>query len=777
MPWPSSATDWYNFGFRVIPLEGKSTVFKWPSWLSGLSHEVVATHWQRHPFHGVGMITTPDVYMLDADTPQALATVRAIEAATGIYSNMVVKTKNGYHFWYRRAPGTHAHVASFNTEKFPGNVDIRTSRGPGENGNGMAVLPTPGSGRELLSCPEHANQLVEVDQAFLDMVQTFNGRPLVRPYDPVTRSQPTCTTAEDEVAELLAWCDPECAREDWIKIGMALHHWDNGGEAGRGRWHDWSLPGSTYDADTLDGQYDRFDSSKPGGVTKASIAHYAEQSGANLTAIANKYRPGFDVSSAFTTGDAADGIATRIKFGLDKIMGASVEVHAGVIRNILAASFWSPKLKQMMFLSGNELLQFSRADVGRQMTEVFGPVFSGVDSDTREDCFKETWRIIVDHVMRHRQRSKTDERVDMFAETARVEILDDVARVVYKHKLFVAGGYDDAIIDDYLDHWPEFVRFLEILVACRFVADRKTAHVWMHCPADWGKTFFMGVLQGLGCAVQMSVKEIETALEGGPVGRDASEFKTAFVLFVDEFKTVRSELKQLQNTITLSPKYQMAQTVQLYLKVFMSAESVSSLVGGDGVENQFAARFSYFTGTGVLNRRPLFDERGGGPYFESVSGYAAQKLNTLIDEYRAQGKAGAAARGESVLKAFRDVYAIGKSYALLDDVLPELGADLVFWASRQSAIGVLEIRDDGTYMRSPRKRFEEFLTATRPPSELKMLAHKRDQVLAAISVGDKGYITHRLSPTENIKAVLIKPELLPTQSGSSTLTLVPPQPR
>jgi len=302
MPWPNSPDEWYRFGFRVIPLAGKQTVVEWAPWLANLSPAAVAAHWARHPEHGVGCITTPQLYLLDADSPQSQATLAALEAATGIRSNFRIQTPSGMHHWYKRKAGTHARMAGFNSTKHPANLDIRTSAGPGEVGNSMAVLPTPGSGRTVLACPASIDDLVEVDQAFLDLVQTFNGRPLVRPYDPQTRTQPACTTEADEVAELLSYCDPETDRDEWIKVGMALHHWSNGGEAGRQRWHDWSAPGSTYDPDTLDHQYSHF-TLRPGGVTKSTIAHYAEAAGANLAAIAAKYRPSsaIDVSQAFAT--------------------------------------------------------------------------------------------------------------------------------------------------------------------------------------------------------------------------------------------------------------------------------------------------------------------------------------------------------------------------------------------------------------------------------------------------------------------------------------------
>ena len=55
-----------------------------------------------------------------------------------------------------------------------------------------------------------------------------------------------------------------------------------------------------------------------------------------------------------------------------------------------------------------------------------------------------------------------------------------------------------------------------------------------------------------------------------------SNFKRAFILAVDEFKSARSELKQLQSEISLSPKNQLSQSVEVFAKLFLSAEEVPS---------------------------------------------------------------------------------------------------------------------------------------------------------------------------------------------------------
>ena len=123
----------------------------------------------------------------------------------------------------------------------------------------------------------------------------------------------------------------------------------------------------------------------------------------------------------------------------------------------------------------------------------------------------------------------------------------------------------------------------------------------------------------------------------------ATGFKRAFILAMNEFKTVKSEIKQLGSYLELSPKNQLRTRVQIYTKMFMSAESVASLVGENGVEDQFANRMSMIKGNEKLTDRALY-KADQGRYFRSVQGYVAGELNRLIGEYQALGLEGAVNR-------------------------------------------------------------------------------------------------------------------------------------
>lgn len=80
-----------------------------------------------------------------------------------------------------------------------------------------------------------------------------------------------------DVADMLKHCDPNSGREEWLRIGMAVHHATNG--SGFSVWDDWSALGSTYPgSDDLAKQWHHF--GKSGNpVTIGTLIYYAQLGG------------------------------------------------------------------------------------------------------------------------------------------------------------------------------------------------------------------------------------------------------------------------------------------------------------------------------------------------------------------------------------------------------------------------------------------------------------------------------------------------------------------
>lgn len=103
------------------------------------------------------------------------------------------------------------------------------------------------------------------------------------PDDFMAGREPRLGLTVDYMADLLSALDPDMGREDWIKVGMGLHHECEGDDTGFELWHEWSAEGGKYPSEeALRQQWDSFDRHKASGrkqVTMASVIKLAKDAG------------------------------------------------------------------------------------------------------------------------------------------------------------------------------------------------------------------------------------------------------------------------------------------------------------------------------------------------------------------------------------------------------------------------------------------------------------------------------------------------------------------
>jgi RecA/RadA recombinase len=131
------------------------------------------------------------------------------------------------------------------------------------------------------------NKVAEVDQHVIDLCERrFNG-PLLNnvadPEDFMAGREPKLGLTPERMAELVNSLDPDMGRDEWIRVGMALHHECDGDDTGFEIWDDWSAGGATYPStEGLRVQWDSFDRRKGSTrrqTTMASVIKMAK--GAN----------------------------------------------------------------------------------------------------------------------------------------------------------------------------------------------------------------------------------------------------------------------------------------------------------------------------------------------------------------------------------------------------------------------------------------------------------------------------------------------------------------
>ena len=296
-----------------------------------------------------------------------------------------------------------------------------------------------------------------------------------------------------------------------------------------------------------------------------------------------------------------------------------------------------------------------------------------------ESCLGRIDSAITQHVLIERQFSNVTVKVDMFEMTSSVRLHDGCAHFTFTHLPFPEGEIDLEIINDFKSHWPLFDRFIELIAAARFAAARKKAYLWLRAESDFGKGLLEGALDALGLVVSMTTQEVEKVFGGGPVGRQMSEFRRAWILLFNEFKSNKSELKQLEQTICFAPKNMPICKAELYLKLFTSAEAVESLVSEhSGVEDQFANRFSLIQATGSIDSRPMF-AKSRDHYRRALTNYIANRLNHLSGQYIAMGRRKAANLGDEFILDFHQQHGIGRKFERLGEKLKTLAEDYLQW--------------------------------------------------------------------------------------------------
>lgn len=582
-----------------------------------------------------------------------------------------------------------------------------------------------------------------------------------------------------EVEDALSYVTAELPYDDWLHVLMALHHafGPAGVELGE-RWSGRALPGE------VQAKFKSF--SRDGERTLATIFKMARDAGCDISELAKKHRGAKrearreqraqEIAEAEIPAEAkqiARQIMRTLKPMFMCLADADPDIDVLIIRDMMEGSFWSGTKSRLFLLNDRESLnQHNATDAWRFLCRRFGSPVDVADlveqeaelvvmSDEQKAKLQGAAQAavaqpIIDHLKYHNQRDHVEWTVDMFAKESRIEMREDVVRVVLTHlSLEIGEAWEPRIIDDYRQHFPDLDSVIEFVVASRFALDRKKSYLWLLAESNWGKGFFLSVLSSLNLVAEMSVKEIEAIFEGKPSGRRPAYFKRAMILAVDEFKTVKSELKQLQSEIPLASKFELTSRVEIFTKLFLSAESVTSLVGEHGVEDQFANRMSVIHGRGSIESRPLYDE-DHGRYIRSVKSYVAREINRLVAEYRSQGREQAERMADKFLSGFIQRHGLGQHFQRLSESVGEIAADAVRYFMHGAPSCYVEKSPSGVkYLTYPGKRLDDYFEERFAKSELSTIRRRKAEIMLAMSADGRGAASHKFGE-RSIKAIRLK---------------------
>jgi len=194
-------------------------------------------------------------------------------------------------------------------------------------------------------------------------------------------------------------------------------------------------------------------------------------------------------------------------------------------------------------------------------------------------------------------------------------------------------AYDEKLLSDYKKHFPDFDMLLDFILASRFGADRKMAYIWFKAQSNWGKSWlFQAVLGALKLTTVITESELKKSYSGSASGFTVDMFIYSWILFIDEFKSAVSEIKNITHELSFNPKYEGQVTVPLYAKIFSSAENVKSLNHDGMVETQFKNRITFWNENGELTTRQLFNENKM-LYTRVITTYVYEYLESRSLEY------------------------------------------------------------------------------------------------------------------------------------------------
>lgn len=77
--------------------------------------------------------------------------------------------------------------------------------------------------------------------------------------------------SSEDVRDLIMSLDPDCHHDEWVRVGMALHHQYDGGDEGWHLWDEWSSEGSKYREGECERRYGTFSAKGRVPITLASV--------------------------------------------------------------------------------------------------------------------------------------------------------------------------------------------------------------------------------------------------------------------------------------------------------------------------------------------------------------------------------------------------------------------------------------------------------------------------------------------------------------------------
>ncbi len=241
---------------------------------------------------------------------------------------------------------------------------------------------------------------------------------------------------------------------------------------------------------------------------------------------------------------------------------------------------------------------------------------------------------------------------------------------------------NDAVWDDYREHFPELEDLLRFIVAIRVNENGKRGFVFIQASSDFGKSELIKIISVLGICTEIDQAEMDRLTKGQPSGLSPRDFVTSWVLALDEFRSMNDQAKQWSDDISVNVKYGSNSNAPVYTKLFTSADPISSF---DDPSEQLLNRFSYInrTSSGSIKHRPVFKEIGENAYRQALFYHIGRFLNAEMQHYLSLPQDAASKKSYEEIETFRSKHPLTGVEDAIENRIDELAYEFLDWLRRR----------------------------------------------------------------------------------------------
>lgn len=363
-----------------------------------------------------------------------------------------------------------------------------------------------------------------------------------------------------------------------------------------------------------------------------------------------------------------------------------------------------------------------------------------LEKDEQKELKDSIFLFVINHIREHNQYMEIAYKSNPFKEKSYIDFSNQKMTLVSNTILpkIPKEIIDEDIVNDFKEHF-DIDTMLDFILAARF-GDTKKAYMWFRAPSDFGKSFFFqGILGDLGITTVITESELKQSYKGSPSGWNIEMFKNSFLLFVDEFSSNVKEFKNITHELSFSPKYRGKVSVDVFAKIFASAENVRSLNADGYIEEQYLNRFTFWREEkGKLTDRKKYVDNQL-KYKKVIQWYTYNYLNKKINEYIELGEY------ESHNQANRELTRIIKSKpmkntsnieALINERLENFKQDYLYNKNENYEFNLIKNHfltyNDCVYISNKGKVVEYFLKHYFDNTENQIVKHKEHNVILCL---------------------------------------------